>query len=125
MVIEIFMPALSPTMTAGKLVKWCKNVGDKVKAGDVLIEIEILYKEWIDKYFDTHKKINSRNYAQEHSIALNFAVTAAAMVTACNAEVLPYKKEYVFDVYGRLYNKYLQNKGDVELSAEERLIKKQ
>lgn len=107
------------------MLKYLKYVFEIKNFDDVLIEIEILYKEWIDKYFNTHKKINSRNYAQEHSIALNFAVTAAAMVTACNAEVLPYKKEYVFDVYGRLYNKYLENKGDVELSAEERLIKKQ
>lgn len=107
------------------MLKYLKYVFEIKNFDDVLIEIEILYKEWIDKYFNTHKKINSRNHAQEHSIALNFAVTAAAMVTACNAEVLPYKKEYVFDVYGRLYNKYLQNKGDVELSAEERLIKKQ
>ena len=40
MVIEIFMPALSPTMTTGNLTKWYKNIGDSVKAGEVLIEIE-------------------------------------------------------------------------------------
>src|SRR5512142_3030098 len=34
------MPALSPTMTEGKLAKWLKNVGDTVKAGDVIAEIE-------------------------------------------------------------------------------------
>ena len=34
------MPALSPTMTAGNLVKWYKKVGDKVRSGDLLIEIE-------------------------------------------------------------------------------------
>ena len=36
----ILMPALSPTMEEGKLSKWLKNVGDQVKAGDVLAEIE-------------------------------------------------------------------------------------
>lgn len=36
----ILMPALSPTMEEGKLSKWLKNVGDPVKAGDVIAEIE-------------------------------------------------------------------------------------
>ncbi len=40
MPIEILMPALSPTMTEGKLAKWLKAEGDTVKAGDVLAEIE-------------------------------------------------------------------------------------
>ncbi|MGH7014686.1 MAG: pyruvate dehydrogenase complex E1 component subunit beta [Stellaceae bacterium] len=38
--VDILMPALSPTMTEGKLAKWHKQVGDVVKAGDVLAEIE-------------------------------------------------------------------------------------
>jgi len=37
---QILMPALSPTMTEGKLSRWLKNVGDTIKAGDVLAEIE-------------------------------------------------------------------------------------
>jgi pyruvate dehydrogenase E2 component (dihydrolipoamide acetyltransferase) len=40
MPIQILMPALSPTMTEGNLVKWLKNEGDPVKAGDVIAEIE-------------------------------------------------------------------------------------
>ncbi len=36
----ILMPALSPTMEEGKLSKWLKNVGDNVKSGDVIAEIE-------------------------------------------------------------------------------------
>ena len=40
MPIEILMPALSPTMTEGKLAKWLKAVGDNVRAGDVIAEIE-------------------------------------------------------------------------------------
>jgi pyruvate dehydrogenase E1 component subunit beta len=38
--VDILMPALSPTMTEGKIAKWHKKVGDAVKAGDVLAEIE-------------------------------------------------------------------------------------
>jgi len=40
MTIKILMPALSPTMTEGLLSKWLVSVGDHVKAGDVLAEIE-------------------------------------------------------------------------------------
>jgi pyruvate dehydrogenase E1 component beta subunit len=40
MPIQILMPALSPTMTEGKLAKWLKREGDAVRAGDVLAEIE-------------------------------------------------------------------------------------
>jgi pyruvate dehydrogenase E1 component beta subunit len=36
----ILMPALSPTMEEGKLAKWLKNVGDSVKSGDIIAEIE-------------------------------------------------------------------------------------
>ncbi len=37
---QVLMPALSPTMTEGKLAKWLKAVGDDVRAGDVIAEIE-------------------------------------------------------------------------------------
>ncbi|UXN69339.1 pyruvate dehydrogenase complex E1 component subunit beta [Devosia neptuniae] len=37
---QILMPALSPTMEEGKLSKWLVKVGDSVKSGDVLAEIE-------------------------------------------------------------------------------------
>jgi pyruvate dehydrogenase E1 component beta subunit len=40
MPIQVLMPALSPTMTEGKLAKWLKAEGDDVSAGDVLAEIE-------------------------------------------------------------------------------------
>lgn len=37
---QILMPALSPTMTEGKLAKWLKKEGDKIKSGEVIAEIE-------------------------------------------------------------------------------------
>jgi pyruvate dehydrogenase E1 component beta subunit len=40
MSIQILMPALSPTMTEGKLAKWVRKEGDEVKAGTVIAEIE-------------------------------------------------------------------------------------
>jgi pyruvate dehydrogenase E2 component (dihydrolipoamide acetyltransferase) len=40
MPVNVTMPALSPTMTEGKLARWVKKEGDKVKSGDVIAEIE-------------------------------------------------------------------------------------
>ena len=37
---DVLMPALSPTMEEGVLAKWHVKVGDTVKAGDVIAEIE-------------------------------------------------------------------------------------
>jgi len=40
MTIQVLMPALSPTMTEGKITRWLKKEGDQVKAGQILAEIE-------------------------------------------------------------------------------------
>ena len=37
---QVLMPALSPTMSEGKLSKWLVKEGDEVKAGDLIAEIE-------------------------------------------------------------------------------------
>src|SRR5580698_1737078 len=37
---DVLMPALSPTMEEGTLAKWHVKVGDTVKSGDVIAEIE-------------------------------------------------------------------------------------
>ena len=37
---NILMPALSPTMEKGNLARWLKKEGDKIKAGDIIAEIE-------------------------------------------------------------------------------------
>jgi pyruvate dehydrogenase E1 component beta subunit len=40
MVIQVLMPALSPTMERGNLSKWLKKEGEAIKSGDVIAEIE-------------------------------------------------------------------------------------
>jgi pyruvate dehydrogenase E2 component (dihydrolipoamide acetyltransferase) len=40
MATDILMPALSPTMTEGKLARWLKKEGDTISSGDVIAEIE-------------------------------------------------------------------------------------
>jgi len=36
---EVIMPKLGLTMESGKIEKWRKKVGDKVRSGDVLFEV--------------------------------------------------------------------------------------
>ncbi len=40
MIHEVFMPALSSTMTEGKIVSWVKSPGDKVEKGETLVVVE-------------------------------------------------------------------------------------
>lgn len=40
MIHEIFMPALSSTMTEGKIVSWLKAPGDKVEKGETVVVVE-------------------------------------------------------------------------------------
>ena len=40
MATNVMMEALSPTMEEGRLVKWLKNVGDPVKSGETIAEVE-------------------------------------------------------------------------------------
>src|SRR5947208_15642757 len=40
MPVEITMPQLSDTMTEGTVVRWLKKEGDKIKAGEVVAEVE-------------------------------------------------------------------------------------
>lgn len=37
---EVFMPALSSTMTEGKIVQWLKSPGDKVEKGETVVVVE-------------------------------------------------------------------------------------
>jgi pyruvate dehydrogenase E2 component (dihydrolipoamide acetyltransferase) len=40
MIYEIFMPALSSTMTEGKITSWAKSTGDKVEKGETVVIVE-------------------------------------------------------------------------------------
>ncbi|MEO1791840.1 MAG: dihydrolipoamide acetyltransferase family protein, partial [Cyanobacteria bacterium J06629_19] len=40
MIREVFMPALSSTMTEGKIVSWAKSAGDKVEKGETVVVVE-------------------------------------------------------------------------------------
>lgn len=38
--IEIKMPSLGQTITELEIIRWCKNIGDIVKKGDILLEVQ-------------------------------------------------------------------------------------
>lgn len=40
MIHEVFMPALSSTMTEGKIVSWIKSPGDKIEKGETVVVVE-------------------------------------------------------------------------------------
>ncbi len=40
MIYEVFMPALSSTMTEGKIVSWVKSPGDKLEKGETVLVVE-------------------------------------------------------------------------------------
>lgn len=40
MIHEVFMPALSSTMTEGKIVSWVKSAGDKIEKGETVVVVE-------------------------------------------------------------------------------------
>jgi pyruvate dehydrogenase E2 component (dihydrolipoamide acetyltransferase) len=40
MINEVFMPALSSTMTEGKIVSWLKSPGDKIEKGETVVVVE-------------------------------------------------------------------------------------
>jgi len=69
---KILMPALSPTMTVGIINKWLVKIGDTVKAGDIIAEVETdkatmeveavdegIITHLLEKSFDTQIPVNS------------------------------------------------------------------
>lgn len=91
---------------------------------DSFIEIKSLFESWLAKYFYNNPKITAKNSSQEISIAKMFGITAAALKLAVDAGIYDFEQEYIFEVLARCYNKFLANKVDVHMSAEDRLLKK-
>jgi len=103
MPIEILMPALSPTMTEGNLVKWHKSEGDTVVSGDIIVEIETdkatMEVEAVDE--GTMGKILIAEGAESVAVNTPIAIlleegedaSAIADVTAAPAKAAPAKAE--------------------------------
>lgn len=39
MIVDFPLPELGPEVPAATIITWCKNVGDEVRPGDVLLEV--------------------------------------------------------------------------------------
>lgn len=90
---------------------------------DILVEIKNLKAEWEDKYLFSLKQLTQKNLGDIASRANNFSLIAASAVIACDASILPFTKEYIFDVVGRVFHNYLNSLKDVYLTADDRTIK--
>lgn len=53
MAVAVKMPKLSDTMTEGVILKWLRNEGDKIKQGDIIVEIESDKADMEMEAFDT------------------------------------------------------------------------
>lgn len=62
-VLQIALPALSPTMTVGTVQRWEKKVGEKLSEGDLLAEIET------DKATIGKKKTKNPNASVVYSVS--------------------------------------------------------
>ncbi len=62
---QITMPQLSDTMTEGTLIKWYKKVGDPIKVGDKLADVETDKAVMEQEAFDEHEGTMSQILVQE------------------------------------------------------------
>jgi pyruvate dehydrogenase E1 component subunit beta len=85
MATQILMPALSPTMTEGKLARWLKTEGEQVRAGDVIAEIETDKATMEVEAVDEGKLARILVPEGTEGVAVN---TPIAMLTA-NGEAVP------------------------------------
>ena len=90
---------------------------------DILVEIKNLKAEWEDKYLFSLKQLTQKNLGDIASRANNFSLIAASATIACDAGILPFTKEYIFNVVGKIFHNYLNSIKDVYLTADDRAIK--
>mgnify|MGYP003761305071 CR=1 FL=1 len=88
------MPALSPTMTEGSLIKWLVKVGDKVKAGDVLGTI-------------------ARDYGQGE-------IASYVLLGKGTLKYVSFFELITDDVFALYESRGLKNRSDVIISREDR-----
>jgi len=83
---EVFMPALSSTMTEGKIVSWVKSPGDKVEKGETVVVVESDKAEMdVESFYEgflAHILVPSGETAPVGSAIAFIAETAAEIATA-------------------------------------------
>ena len=115
MTTKILMPALSPTMTEGALTKWLVKVGDQIKAGDILAEIETDKATMEVEAVDEGKITNLLVSEGESSVAVNspIAILDGSDVTKDTHENIKKEEQDKVRVTDN-NNIELKNKEDIE-----------
>ncbi len=91
MIHDIFMPALSSTMTEGKIVEWTKSPGDKVEKGETVLVVESDKADMdVESFNEGYLAVILVEAGQEAPVG-----SAIALVAETEAEIESAKKQAV------------------------------
>lgn len=89
MIHDIFMPALSSTMTEGKIVEWTKSPGDKVEKGETVLVVESDKADMdVESFNEGYLAIILVEAGQEAPVG-----SAIALIAETEAEIIEAKKQ--------------------------------
>lgn len=89
MIHDIFMPALSSTMTEGKIVEWTKSPGDKVEKGETVLVVESDKADMdVESFNEGYLAVIMVEAGQEASVG-----SAIALVAETEAEIEEAKRQ--------------------------------
>jgi len=89
MIHDIFMPALSSTMTEGKIVEWTKSPGDKVEKGETVLVVESDKADMdVETFYDGYLAVIMVEAGKEAPVG-----SAIALVAETEAEIAEAKKQ--------------------------------
>ncbi|MBE9048040.1 2-oxo acid dehydrogenase subunit E2 [Pleurocapsales cyanobacterium LEGE 10410] len=89
MIHDIFMPALSSTMTEGKIVEWTKSPGDKIEKGETVLVVESDKADMdVESFNEGYLAVILVEAGQEASVG-----SAIALVAETEAEIEEAKKQ--------------------------------
>lgn len=92
MIHDIFMPALSSTMTEGKIVEWTKSPGDKVEKGETVLVVESDKADMdVESFNEGYLAAIMVEAGQEASVG-----SAIALIAETEAEIEEAKKQAAF-----------------------------
>ena len=97
MIHDIFMPALSSTMTEGKIVEWTKSPGDKVEKGETVLVVESDKADMdVESFNEGYLAVILVEAGQEAPVG-----SAIALVAETEAEIEEAKKQAKSHVGGK------------------------
>ncbi len=89
MIHDIFMPALSSTMTEGKIVEWTKSPGDKIEKGETVLVVESDKADMdVESFNEGYLAVILVEAGQEAPVG-----SAIALIAETEAEIAEAKKQ--------------------------------